>query len=65
LLPNGVGVFRNVNTNAYSFALLDSGSGYPYDLPESRPCVAGETVNLDRVSGGTTYRYVCLRVTGL
>lgn len=61
-LPAGVGVGIHCITGAYSFLLLDSRASYVSDLPLNRRCYAGGTVNLDRVSGGITYRYACLLI---
>lgn len=61
-LPNGVGVVRQIVTNTYTYALLDSGSGYADDAALGFPINGGVTVNLDRVDGATTYRYPCIRL---
>lgn len=61
-LPPGVGVGVHCITGAYSFLLLDSRASYASDLPINRRAYAAGTVNLDRVSGGITYRYVCLLI---
>jgi hypothetical protein len=62
LIPNGVGVVRQVATNTYAFALLDVDSGYAEDLGMGFPVNGGVFVNLDRVDGATTYRYPCIRL---
>lgn len=61
-LPNGVGVARRETSNDYVFALNDATSGGTFDLPAGQPCTGYTTVNLDRVVGPITYRYVCFIV---
>jgi hypothetical protein len=58
-MPNGVGVGKQYGTNNYVWIILDSNSSYLFDVPNGRNMVGGGIVNLDKVSGGITYRYPC------
>lgn len=61
-LPNGVGVALNVVTGIYSFVVLDSTtSAATPDLIRDDIIESIATLNLDKVSSGITYRYVCIR----
>lgn len=58
-LPNGIGIAVQMFTGTYVFVCLDSRSGVGYDLFAGNQFFSGGTVNIDLVSGGITYRYVC------
>ena len=65
-LPLGIGVAQAQFGGAYIFVVNDSRSNFPGDLPIGRRVWVGSPVNLDKVSGGITYRYVCYQIaTGL
>lgn len=66
-LPNGIGVAVRINVASgqplYTFVRIDNTYGQAYGYQD---CIAGEalylatTSYLDKVSGPTTWRYVCL-----
>ena len=57
-MPLGTGVGKNVFTNKFAFLLNDANGAFPGDMPINRKAYVGGTINLDKVSGGITYRYV-------
>ena len=58
-MPNGVGVGKQYGTNNYVWMILDSNSTYSSDIPNMKNVVGGAVINLDKISGGITYRYAC------
>ena len=67
LLPNGIGVAQRVDLNnsqpAYSFVRIDGSYAGAYgsdDLATGESIFLGTTSIMDKVSGGTTWRYYCL-----
>lgn len=62
-LPNGIGVISKTDpsgTISYAFLRIDLANPYgAQDISTGEPLFVGVTSNLDKVSGGTTWRYVC------
>lgn len=62
-LPNGVGVARRIDADIYTWVLLDSTT--PSTIPDLQGFadmfLVAATVTLDKVVGGTTYRYNLVR----
>ena len=63
LLPNGIGVISKTDTGgniSYAFYRIDLVNPYGnQDLSAGEEIYIGGSTNLDKVSGGTTWRYTC------
>lgn len=56
--PNGVGVAKQFGTSTYIWVVLDTNSAYYDDMPAGKNLTGGGTLNLDKVVGSITYRYI-------
>lgn len=58
-LPNGVGIAQRITTAEYVWVINDINCPISGDLGAGQKITTGgQTVTLDKVSGGVTYRYI-------